>query len=420
MVQSIALIDCNNFYVSCERVFRPDLENKPVVVLSNNDGCAVARSDEVKALGVKMGDPWFNMKDLAKRHNITALSSNYALYADMSNRVMSILSEFSPKQEVYSIDECFLDMSGMADSRKIAYDMRQKIGQCLGIPVCVGIGPTKTLAKLANHVSKKHPRSKGVFDYNLLNDRQQQSVLNSLDVGEVWGIGRKLSASLQEDGIHTVLRLRDAEPRTMRTKYGVVMEKIIAELRGTSCIDIQEVEPPKKQIISSRSFGNTVTEIDDLEDALAHFITTAALKLRRQASIAGILQVFIMTDRFREDQPQYNPSISLPLPIATADTIELNQWAIIGLQAIFRTGYRYKKAGVILSDISNQCIVQTDLFASAQSNSELIQVMDELNNRFGKGTLKLSKDGSTKNWAMRQENKSPGYTTDWDGVASCS
>jgi DNA polymerase V len=418
-VRSLALVDCNNFYVSCERVFRPDLDGKPVVVLSNNDGCVVARSNEVKALGVKMGEPWFKLKDLARQHGIIAFSSNYALYADMSNRVMTILGQFSPVQEIYSIDECFLDLTGFTDLHSSAYAIRQTILQCTGITVCVGIGPSKTLAKLSNHVAKKHPRSAGVFDYNRLDARQQASVLGNLPVNEVWGIGRRLSTSLTEQGIQTVLKLRDADVPSMRARYGVVMEKTIRELRGDSCIEIEEVAPAKQQIISSRSFGQPVSEIADLEDALAHFITNAALKLRQQQSIAGLLQVFIMTDRFREDRQQYNPSVSLPLPMATNDTMTLNRWACKGLEAIFIAGYQYKKAGVILGEISHQSVFQTDLFESAQKTPELMLTMDSLNKRFGKGTVRLSQDGSKRKWTMRQDRKSPDYTTNWDEVANC-
>ena len=419
MIRSLALVDCNNFYVSCERVFRPDLDGKPVVVLSNNDGCVVARSNEVKALGVKMGEPWFKLKDLAKQHGIIAFSSNYALYADMSNRVMSMLAQFSPIQEIYSIDECFLDLSGFTDIYSRAYAISKAILQCTGITVCVGIGASKTLAKLSNHVAKKHPKSKGVFDYNRLDARQQASVLGNLPVDEVWGIGRRLFTSLIEQGVETVLQLRDADVASMRSRYGVVMEKTIRELRGEPCIEIEEMTPAKKQIISSRSFGEPVTAIDDLQDAIAHFITNTALKLRQQQSIAGLLQVFIMTDRFRDDQAQYNPSISLPLPMATDDTMSLNRWACKGLEAIYKAGYQYKKAGVILGEISHNSTFQTDLFESAPVTPALMLTMDSLNNRFGKGTIRLSQDGSRRAWMMRQDRKSPAYTTNWAEVAEC-
>lgn len=422
LVRSLALVDCNNFYCSCERVFRPDLDGKPVVVLSNNDGCVVARSNESKALGVKMGEPWFQLKNLAKQHGIVAFSSNYALYADMSNRVMSILSQFSPVQEVYSIDECFLDLTGFADIRERAYDIRKTVLQWTGLTVCVGIGPSKTLAKLSNHVAKKHPKSRGVFDYNRLTPSQQDNVLAHLNAGDVWGIGRKLSKSLSSIGIDCVLQLRNADAASLRARYGVVMEKTIRELRGEACIEIEEVAPAKKQIVSSRSFGRCVSDLDNLRDALAHFVSNAAGKLRQQRTVAGLIQVFILTDQFRLDKPQYSPCISIPLPVPTADSLQLNHWTCVGLERIYRAGYEYKKAGVILADIAPDHIVQEDLFAAeeAKPRAALMETLDEINARFGRGTLKISSDGSRRAWEMKADNKSPNYTTHWDELAKCS
>lgn len=339
--RSIALIDCNNFYVSCERLFRPDLLNRPVVVLSNNDGCAVSRSQEAKALGIKMGGPIFEVADLVKKHNIAVFSSNYALYADLSNRVMSILAEYSPVHEVYSIDESFLDLTGFDDIVARTKAMRQKVMTDTGIPVCVGVGPSKTLAKLANFMAKRHPRSAGVFNFNLLSSSQVDSVLKNLPVEEVWGIGRKLTASLSTYGINTVLQLRDSDVASLRNKFGVVMEKTIRELRGEACIELDEVAPAKKQIISSRSFGKNVTAIEDIQDALTHFVSNAARKLREQGSIAGMLQVFIQTNRFRTELPQYNPTLAIPLVQATSNTINLQRYALSGLAAMFKPGYEY-------------------------------------------------------------------------------
>jgi DNA polymerase V len=419
--RSIALVDCNNFYCSCERVFRPDLDGRPLVVLSNNDGCVVARSAETKALGIKMGEPWFKLKEEVKRHGIITFSSNYALYADMSNRVMSILSQFAPVQEVYSIDESFLDLTGFGDIRDRAYEIRRRVLDWTGLTVCVGIGPSKTLAKLANHVAKKHPKSHGVFDYNQLTPAQQNSVLANLEVGDVWGIGRKLSKGLGDLGIETVLQLRDADVPSMRARYGVVMEKTIRELRGEACIEIEEVELAKKQIVSSRSFGQAVTALADLQDAVAHFISNAAGKLRSQNSVAGLLQVFVMTDRFRPEKPQYNPCLSVPLPIPTADSLYLNQWASHALEQMYRPEYEYKKAGVILSDIRPDHIIQEDLFSAVdvRPRAELMKTLDQINARYGRGTLKMSSGGSRREWEMKAENKSPSYTTDWDEVARC-
>ncbi len=272
MTAQIALVDCNNFYVSCERVFRPDLRDVPVVVLSNNDGCAVSRSNEAKVLGIKMGQPWFQCKELAEEHGILALSSNYALYADMSNRVMSILASYAPRQEVYSIDESFLDLTGVPKLRDLSYEMRERVLRWTGIPVCVGIGPTKTLAKLANHVAKMHPRSKGVFNYNDLSETQQTKLLSQITVDEVWGVGRKITKRLALHGIQTVQELRVAHTPTLRSEFGVVMEKTQRELQGIACIDLEEHAPDKRQIISSRSFGKPITELAVVQDALSVFV----------------------------------------------------------------------------------------------------------------------------------------------------
>ena len=302
--RAIALIDVNNFYVSCERVFNPKLEGRPVVVLSNNDGCAVARSNEVKVLGVKMGQPWFQLKDLARKHGIVAYSSNYALYADMSNRVMSILAMFSPNQEIYSIDECFLDLSGFRRTNHADYGqrIRKRIKQWTGLPVCVGIGSTKTLAKLANHIAKKNPEFNAVCDLNSLSLEQQADWFQRIEVGEIWGIGRRLAPRLHEIGIKTVLDLKTASPSQLRARFSVVMEKIIREINGTACIELEEINPPKKQIVSSRSFGIPVSDLASLEESVSLYISRAAEKLRRQQSFAGTVHVSIRTSPFNEKE----------------------------------------------------------------------------------------------------------------------
>ena len=416
---SIALVDCNNFYVSCERLFRPELQNKPVIVLSNNDGCAVSRSNEAKALGIKMGVPLFKIRDQVKQHGIHVFSSNYVLYADISNRVMSILSEYAPTQEVYSIDESFLDLTGMHDILSIARTMRERVFRDTGIPVCVGVGQTKTLAKLSNFIAKRHPRSHGVFNFNALTEPQVESVLKNIPVEEIWGIGRKLTTALADMKIDFALQLRDADIASMRQRFGVVMEKTIRELRGEICIELDEMVSDKKQIINSRSFGSSVTEIEDIQDALAHFVSNAAKKLRDQNSIAGLMQVFLHTNRFREDQPQYNPSVCIPLTMPTANTMKLQNWAVKGLDAMYRPGYQYKKAGVILSEICASSSYQGDLFSNEVEDPAIMKVLDSLNTRFGKGTLKLSQDGSRRSWKMRQESKSPEYTTNWLELPVC-
>jgi len=416
-VQALVLVDCNNFYVSCERIFRPDLARVPMVVLSNNDGCVVSRSNEAKALGVKMGQPWFECQPLAQAHGILAMSSNYALYADMSNRVMRILGEFSPNQEVYSIDESFVDLTGTPNLREVSYAMRERVRTWTGMPVCVGIGPTKTLAKLANHVAKKHPRSQGVFNYNALTNAQKAALLKRIPVSEVWGVGRKLTQRLLAHGVETVLDLREAHIPSLRAEFGVVMEKTQRELQETPCIQLEEVSADKQQIIASRSFGSMVTDLPVLKDALSTFVANACAKLRAQNSQAAVIQVFLQTNRFRKDLPQYSPSLAVPLPQPTHDTLVVNRWADALCERMFREGYQYKKAGVMLSELSPVTHQQDDwLEASPPGHSKLMQALDHLNARYGRGAVKVSTQGAYQGWQMRQERKSPNYTTDWDDV----
>ncbi|CAG0988310.1 partial Protein UmuC, partial [Anaerolineae bacterium] len=312
-MRAIALVDVNNFYVSCERVFNPALEGKSVIVLSNNDGCAIARSNEVKALGVRMGEPWFKLRDIARRHGIVAYSSNYALYASMSNRVMRVLAGFSPDQEVYSIDECFLDLTGFRhlDLREYGLQIRQRIRQWLGLPVCVGIGRTKTLAKLANHIAKKNPQFNGVCDLNAMPREEASRWLGGIAVGEVWGIGRKLAPRLAEIGSHHVLDLQAADPAMMRDKFSVVMEKTIRELNGIVCLDLEEMASPRQQILSSRSFGIPVTDLQSLTESVTLYMSRAAEKLRRQGSCASVVSVFIRTSPFNERAPYYGNSVNI-------------------------------------------------------------------------------------------------------------
>lgn len=416
---SIALIDVNNFYVSCERVFNPKLIGRPVVVLSNNDGCAVARSNEVKALGVPMGAPWFKFKDLAKQHGIIAYSSNYALYADMSNRVMSILRQFSPDQEVYSIDESFLDLTSFQRRDLVAYaqQMRQTVLKNTGLPVCVGIGASKTLAKLANHCAKKRPQYDGVCNFNAMSAAAVDDILASIEVGEVWGVGRKLAPKLQKLGLHSVLDLKRADPEVLRQTFSVVMEKTIRELNGTVCIALEEVAPPKQQILSSRSFGVPVTDIQGLSESISLYVSRAAEKLRRQRSFAGSLYVYIRTSPFKLQDRQYSNSLTIPLPSPTDHTPTLVSVALWGLKQLYRPGYAYAKAGIMLGELVPASAIQTDLFSTMQPNAKserLMQAMDLINRRMGKETLKVASEGFTRPWKMKQENKSPSYTTRWD------
>ena len=420
--RAIALIDVNNFYVSCERVFNPKLEGRPVVVLSNNDGCAVARSNEVKALGVKMGQPWFQLKDLAKKHGIIAYSSNYALYADMSNRVMSILGMFSPEQEIYSIDECFLDLTGFKRHSHTSYgqQIRRCVKQWTGLPVCVGIGSTKTLAKLANHMAKKNQEFNGVCDLNSFSREQQDQWFNHIDVGEVWGVGRRLAPKLHDMGIRTVLDLKQSDPAHMRSHFSVVMEKMIREINGTSCIELEEMHQPKKQILSSRSFGIPVSDLPSLEESVSLYVSRAAEKLRRQQSQAGVVYVYIRTSPFNPRQKHYANGISLPLSTPSDSTIILTKVALWGLRKIYRRGYCYQKAGVMLSELVPRRYRQLDLFGPTskaeadKKSTKMMSVIDQINARMGRGTIKLASEGFKQPWKMKQGNKSPNYTTNWE------
>lgn len=421
LIRNIALIDVNNFYVSCERVFNPKLINKPVIVLSNNDGCAVARSNEVKALGVAMGAPWFKLKDLARQYGIIGLSSNYALYADMSNRVMSILQAYSPDQEVYSIDESFLDLTEFQSRDLIKYGqhMRKRILKWTGLPVCVGIGATKTLSKLANHCAKKRPVFNGVCNFNAMEPDELDALLSEIEVGEIWGVGGKLAPKLQALGFKTVLDLKRANPERLRRQFSVVMEKTIRELNGTVCIELEEIAPAKKQIISSRSFGQSVSDYESLAESITLYMSRAAEKLRHQQSFAGSVYVYIRTSPFRPEDPFYSNGMTIPLPSPTDDTRQLVIVALWALKQIYKPNYNYAKAGVMLSELVPAQGVQADLFSQTQTNqksSALMNTMDVINQKLGRETIKLASEGFRRPWKMKQGNKSPAYTTRWTEI----
>lgn len=414
---SYALIDGNNFYVSCERVFNPKLESKPVVVLSNNDGCVVARSNEVKALGVKMGEPWFKLKDLARKHRIIAQSSNYTLYADMSNRMMAILGSYSPQQEIYSIDECFLGLDGLEHLDLMAWGqrMRRQVRQWVGIPVCVGMGSTKTLAKLANHCAKKNLAGiDGVCNLDLLDEQEQDELFARIPVGEVWGVGWRLTEKLAARNITTVRELRDADARTLRDAFSVMLERTVMELRGVSCMELEEMAPAKKQIVSSRAFGAYVYTLTELEEAVSLYMARAAEKLRAQHSVAGAVQVFIRTNPFKDEHPQYQAGVNVPLASPTADTRRLTHAAHLGLKHLFKPGYAYQKAGVMLMELREAGHEQGMLFDEpAPDRPKLMDVIDRANGRWGRGTLRLASEGVEKAWHMKRGNLSPAWTTDW-------
>lgn len=426
---AIALIDGNNFYVSCERVFQPELEGKPVVVLSNNDGCVVARSQEVRALGVPMGAPWFKLRDLAKQHGIIAKSSNYTLYADMSQRMHSVIGQFAPEQEIYSIDETFLDLTGFKrDLVEYGLQIRQRVRQWTGIPVCVGIGSSKTLAKLANHSAKKvlvPDMANGVVNFNLMSSLDLNQLFRSIDVGEVWGVGRRNKERLYDLGIQTVKDLRDSSVSRIKQEFNVVLARTVAELNGESCLALEEVAPPKQQIVSSRSFGQPVYLLKDLNEAVVSYASRASEKLRKQAHVAGAIQVFLQTNPFKPNEPQYNNGVTVKLVKPTDNAFRLSEAALYGLKRIYKPGYAYKKAGVMLMSLCPAEQVPVDLFSGfdepdTQRAKNLMATLDEINAKMGRGTVRSAGEGIQKTWAMRSSNKSKAFTTDWKQLAIVS
>lgn len=421
----IALVDVNNCYVSCERLMRPDLEGVPIVVLSNNDGCCVARSAEVKALGVKVGTPWFHLKDLAKQHGILAMSSNYALYGDMSRRFHSILAQWVPPecQEIYSIDECFLDFDGQdrLDLTETGQAIKAQVKQWVGLPVCVGIGSTKTLAKFANHVGKKQPQWAGVCDLTSLTAAGRLALMDQFPVQEVWGVGRRLAAQLIELGIQTAGALARCDPKRARERWGVVMERTVNELNGLSCMAWENQPPPKQQIIASRSFGGPLYMLDEVVQPVRFHMGRAAEKLRLQGSVAGRVGVIVETNRFRAQDPQYCPSRSIALPAASDDTAVLTTWAVAVLRAVFKGGYRYVKAGVMLDDLRPRELQQGSLFDALPPvqdlrREKLMGVLDQANQKWGRGSIGVGVVKEQKGWAMNREMLSPRYTTCWDDL----
>jgi len=411
-----ALVDGNSFYASCERVFRPDLEGKPIVVLSNNDGCVVARSAEAKMLGIKGFLPYFQIADLCRQHGVAVFSSNYALYGDMSARMMQVIGRWGIEQEVYSIDESFITLDGIPALRDYATRLRADVLQRVGIPTCVGIGPSKTLAKLANHVGKVFPKAQGVFAWDWLTPEWQDKLMARIAVSEVWGIGRRLTEQFAKMGIHTALDLKHADPKMIRRQFNVVVERTVAELNGISCLSLEDVSPAKQQIIASRSFGQLVTDFDTLASSLTHHACRAAEKLRRQHSEARLVGINIHTNRFRAQDPQYNGWLVVPLVHPSSDSVVITSAAMAGLQQVYRNGYHYKKAGIVLMEISEAGREQRDLFTPLPDprRAALMSTMDRINREYGRGTLRLGSEGTRKDWAMRQEKRSPCWTTRWD------
>ena len=429
-----ALIDGNNFYVSCERVFQPRLQERAVVVLSNNDGCVISRSNEAKALGIRMGAPYFQIRSLQTTHGLEVLSANFTLYGDMSERLMRLAAEWGHQQEVYSIDECFIDLSGQPGCLlQAGQALRARILQWIGIPCCVGIGPTKTLAKLANHVAKTAERAPGTYPHELaqvchlglLSPAQHQALLQATVVTDIWGIGPRLGHSLQTLGLNTAWDLAQTPPQWARSHGSVVLEKTVRELQGQACLDL-DMMADKQQIACTRSFGSTVTQRHDLQEALTAFTQRAAHKLRRQHSLAAQVRIFIRTSPFRSDPP-YSASTVQILPRPSDDTRVLLQAALRGLDTVFRPGFRYAKAGVVLQVLQPATHQQGDLPLTpsqrdpvSDRQARLMRAMDQVNARHGNHTLQLGMLPATSTrpaWMMKQEHKTPGYTTDWWGLA---
>jgi len=414
-MMEFALVDCNNFYVSCERAFNPSLNGKPVVVLSNNDGCAVARSEEAKRY-IGMGAPIFKLMDVVKKHNIHLYSSNYTLYADMSQRVKEVLADFSPNIEPYSIDESFLLLrSKKIDSNEYGTQMRTKVFQWTGIPTSVGIGPTKTLAKIANKLAKKNKMCQGVLD--ITNHPRIKDFLASVDVDDVWGVGWEYSKLLKRHGIKTALDLRDTNETWIRKKMTVQGLRTVLELRGLSCIELEETVPDKKQIVNSRSFGKDLDSYQDVSEAIASYATRAAEKLRMQQSICGHISVWIQTNGFKDD-PQYSNSISCKLPEHTSYTPLLVKYALHLLKKIYRNGYKYKKAGVMLMDLVPAKNTQFNLFTKIDHcrNERLMKAFDKINSSWGSQTIRSAASGYERPWSMKRSRISPRYTTNWNEI----
>jgi DNA polymerase V len=418
MTVLFALIDCNNFYVSCERLFQPMLHGKPVVVLSNNDGCVIARSDEAKALGIPMGLPAFKLTDLVQEHTIEVYSSNYTLYGDLSARVMTTLTQWTPEVEVYSIDEAFLKFSALPPGALTAYGqtMRATIQQWTGIPVSIGIGPTKTLAKLANRLAKRSPAAQGVVA--LTAPGEIEATLTETPIEDIWGIGPGYTRRLKAHKITTALQLRDVNDRWVRQELGIVGLRLAWELRGISCLPLELCPPPKQSLMVSRSFGRPITTLIEMREAVATYMTRAAEKLRRSHVAARVLTVFLMTNRFA-DEPQYSNSVTMPLPVTTQDTAELIRYALRGIEQLFREGYRYQKAGVILTALVPAHQIQAHLFDQhdREHSQKLMAALDTINREWGSGTIRYAAVGLRPGWLMRCARRSPRYTTRWEELA---
>ncbi len=414
-----ALIDGNSFYASCERVFRPDLRDKPIVVLSNNDGCIVTLTAEAKALGLKRGTPIFQVKDIINQHGVVVFSSNYELYAEMSSRMMATIATLVPQIFIYSIDECFADMSGIDAATQLGYQIKARVAQWTGIPSCVGIGPTKTLAKLCNHLAKKHKAFKGVLNWMDLSEPRRIKAMQITSIDSVWGIGRQTTQKLNALGIRTIADFYQMPRARLRSHFPVTLLRTYDELHGVDCIELDAQQARRDQILRSRSFSQDVTNKESLLSAVVFHAQEAALKLRKQKSCCQSISVFAMSNRFRSDTEPYCRHETRYLTSAVNDTPTILKTAISLTDLIYKEGIAFKKAGVVLADLIDETEVIADLFdAEAQlKNDRLTLALDKINCRFGKGTLRIAAlDYNHSNWQMKREWLSPAYTTRWADV----
>jgi len=411
------LIDCNNFYASCERVFNPSLNRRPVVVLSNNDGCVIARSSEAKALGIPMGEPAYKLKALIEANQVVVFSSNYVLYGDMSHRVMTTVAQFAPDMEIYSIDEAFLLFDGFENINLKEYGEKivRTTTRNTGIPVSLGIAPTKTLAKLANKFAKKYKDYRGVCVIDT--DEKREKALKLTAIGDVWGIGRQYAKKLEYYSIHTAWDFTQRSKSWVRHTMGVVGERTWLELKGTPCVEMDKTTT-KKSICTSRSFGERLTELSPISEAVSNFAASCAEKLRKQHSLASVIMVFIQTNPNATNLPQHCKQVVLQLPVPTNDTTELINFALRGLNAIFAEGFQFKKAGVIVSEIVQERPLQGDLFDTRNRDkfSRIMTVMDSLNASYGKQKVKIAAQGFDRKWRLKNEKLSPCYSTKLEDV----
>ena len=406
----IALIDINNFYVSCERLFNPHLIDQPVVVLSNNDGCVISRSNEAKKLGIKMGIPLFKIKNFLHEKKVNILSSNYPLYADMSFRTMHVLSSFADLQEIYSIDECFLDLGGQKNLDAIGRLIRKRLLQWLGMPVCVGIAPTKTLAKFANHCAKTQENWRGVCDLSKIKESEINQIMANIDVSEVWGVGVKTSIKLKKMGINSVLDLKQTNPAKINLYFNVNIERTVVELNQSICFPVVTEAPKKNEILSSRSFGRPVKTIDMLSEAITTFLSRATFKARQQEMLASSVTLFIRSSPHKDNY--YANAIRIPLAFPTNHHNLILPLALEGLRAIFKPNIQYIKCGVLLSGLISESIQQKNLWLNFDNSS--MEVVDKINNKFNKKSVRLGTEPLNPEWQMKQSNKSRSFTTSWD------